>query len=85
MLIAFNELLTKKCPKIEHQRHQIFVFILIWAYPGLFSSFFSFQNQLKLQYQRYKWAKIIDGVLGIRTKGRSMVGADETTEKMAPA
>ena len=36
-----------------------------------------------LQFQ-YKLKKSIDGVLGIRTWGRRMVGADKTTELWRP-
>ena len=34
-------------------------------------------NQLQIE-------KSVDGVLGIRTRGRNMVGADETTELWRP-
>ena len=37
-----------------------------------------------LQFQLYKLKKSIDGVLGIRTRGRRKVGADETTELWWP-
>ena len=36
-----------------------------------------------LQFQ-YKLKKSIDGVLGIRTQGRRMVGSDKTTELWRP-
>ena len=47
-----------------------------WANPGLYLFIFVL---FTLQFQ-YKLKKSVDGVLGIRTRGRRMVGADETTE-----
>ena len=41
---------------------------------------FSFQ----IQFQRYKLKKSIDGVLGIRTRGRRIVGTDKTAELWRP-
>ena len=46
------------------------------GHPGLFLFIFVL---FSLQSQ-YKMEKSVDGVLGIRTRGRRMVGADETTE-----
>ena len=48
-----------------------------WANPGLF--FLNFVL-FSLQFQYYKLKKSIDGVLGIQTRGRRMVGSDDTTE-----
>ena len=45
--------------------------------PGLFLSFFDLFSP---QFQYYKLQKKLDGVLGIQTCGRNMVGADETME-----
>ena len=51
-----------------------------WANPGLFFVYFrSFLITISIQIE-----KSIDGVLGIRTRGRRMVGADETTELWQP-
>ena len=49
------------------------------ANPGLFFFFRSFLVTISLQTEQS-----IDGVLGIRTRGRRMVGADETTELWQP-
>ena len=46
------------------------------ANPGLFLFIFVL---FTLQFQ-HKLKKSVDGVLGIRTRGCRMVGADETTE-----
>ena len=52
-----------------------------WANPGLFSVYFcSFLITISIQIE-----KSIDGVLGIRTRGRSMVGADKTKELWRPS
>ena len=52
------------------------IFFFKWANPGLFLFYFhSFLIIISIQI-----AKSIDGVLGIRTRGRRMVGADKTTE-----
>ena len=56
-----------------------YLFVKKWANPGLFLFIFV----LFLQFQ-YKLKKSVDGVLGIRTWGRWMVGADETTELWRP-
>ena len=45
----------------------------------LFVYFRSFHVTIQTQIE-----KSIDGVLGIRTRGRRMVGADETTELWRP-
>ena len=45
----------------------------------LFVYFRSFLTTISIQFE-----KSIDGVLGIRTRGRRMVGADETMELMRP-
>ena len=57
-----------------------FIVFKIWPNPGLFFVYFSpfhITNQLQIE-------KSIDGVLGIRTQGRRMVGAEETTELWRP-
>ena len=55
-------------------------FLKKWANPGLFFVYFrSFLITISIQIE-----KSIDGVLGIRTHGRRMVGADETTELWRP-
>ena len=51
-----------------------------WAILGLFWFIFVL---FSLQFQ-YQLKKSVDGVLGIRTRGRRMVGADETTELWRP-
>ena len=56
------------------------MFFLIWANPGLFFIYFRpfhITNQLQIE-------KSVDGMLGIRTRGRRMVGADKTTELWRP-
>ena len=45
----------------------------------LFVYFHSFLSTISIQIE-----KSIDGVLGIQTRGRRMVGADETTELWRP-
>ena len=56
------------------------VFFNKWANPGLFLFYFrSFLVIISIQIE-----KSIDGVLGIRTRGHRMVGADETTELWRP-
>ena len=50
------------------------------ANPGLFLVYFHpFLDTISIQIE-----KNVDGVLGIRTRGRKMVGADETTELWWP-
>ena len=51
-----------------------------WTNPGLFLFIFIL---FSLQFQ-YKLKKSNDGVLGIRTRGRRMVGADKTMELWRP-
>ena len=56
-------------------------FLKKWANPGLFFVYFhSFLITISIQIE-----KSIDGVLGIRTWGHMMVGADETTELWWPS
>ena len=53
---------------------------LKWANPGLFFVYFcSFLFKISIQIE-----KTVDGVLGIRTWGRRMVGAVETKELWRP-
>ena len=54
-------------------------FFYKWANPGLFVYFRSFLVTISIKIE-----KSIDGVLGIRTRGHSMVGANETTELWRP-
>ena len=58
--------------------YEIF-FFKKWANPGLFLFFRSFLVKISIQIE-----KSIDGVLGIRTWGHRMVGADDTTELWRP-
>ena len=51
-----------------------------WVNPGLFFVLFLFFSCYNFNTN---W-KSVDGVLGIRTRGRRMVGADETTELWWP-
>ena len=56
------------------------MFFFKWANPGLFFVYVrTFLLTIKMQIE-----KSIDGVLGIRTWGCRMVGADETTELWRP-
>ena len=56
-----------------------FFFILNGPIPASFVYFRSFLVTISIQIE-----KSIDGVLGIRTQGRRMVGADKTTELWQP-
>ena len=59
-----------------HKLNESILLFKKWTNPGLFSVYFrSFLITVSIQIE-----KSIDGVLGIRTHGRRMVGADETTE-----
>ena len=52
-----------------------------WANPGLFYVYFCpFLITISIK----QIEKRVDGVLGIRTRGRRMVGADETMELWRP-
>ena len=56
-------------------------FFLKWANPGLFSVYFHyFLDTIPI----IQIEKSIDGVLGTQTRGRRMVGTDETTELWWP-
>ena len=56
--------------------HWLFYQLKKWANPGLFFVYYcSFLVTISIQIE-----KSIDGVLGIRTRGLRMVGADKTTE-----
>ena len=60
--------------------HQELVLFKKWANPGLFLVYFcSFLVTISIQIE-----KSVDGGLGIRTRGRRMVGADKTTEQWRP-
>ena len=59
----------------------LFIFFKKWSNPGLFLFIFVL---FSLQFQ-YKLKKIIDGVLGIRTRGHRMVGPDKTMELWRPS
>ena len=68
------------CLVVWHCTKQNFPIIIIifkkWANPGLFLFYFrSFLVTISIQIE-----KSVDGVLGIRTRGRRMVGADKTME-----
>ena len=54
-----------------------------WANPGLFCLFSLFSLFSHYNFNN-KNLKSIDGVLGIRTHGRRIVGADKTTELWRP-
>ena len=60
----------------------------IYAHPGLFLFIFvsfSHSDNNTVSISTIKIEKIIDGVLGIRTRDRNMVSIDETTEKWWPS
>ena len=58
-----------------------YTFLKKWADPGLFFVYFHyFLDTISI----IQIEKSIDGVLGIRTRGCRMVGADETTELWRP-
>ena len=76
----FQRLPTPTCETLGKIVEMILFFKKKWANPGLFLFIFVL---FSLQFQ-YKLKKSIDGVLGIRTQGRRMVGADETTELWRP-
>ena len=64
---------------------RIFEFFLVffkknWPIPASFCLFLSFFMSIPTQMK-----KSLDGVLGTRTRGRRMVGADETTELWRPS
>ena len=60
--------------------HQMMHFLLKMGQSRpLFVYFRSFLNTISIQIE-----KSVDGVLRIRTRGRRMVGADETTEQWRP-
>ena len=65
-----------KCPYWTQSKF----FLKKWASPGLFFYFRSFLVTISI----LQIEKSIDGVLGIRTRGRRVVGADETTELWRP-
>ena len=60
----------------------MYIFLKKWAKPGLFSVYFRSFSQHKDKYSTNftKNDKSIDGVLGSRTWGGMMEGADESTE-----
>ena len=60
---------------------KVVVFLKKWANAGLFFVYFrSFLvNTISIQIE-----KSVDGVLGIQTQSRRMVGADKTTELWQP-
>ena len=59
----------------------LFFFLKKWAYPGLFLFIFpSFLVTISI----IQIEKSIEGVHGIRTRGRRMVGTDKTTELCRP-
>ena len=68
------------CESVNHSTDTFLIFIIKWSNRGHFLFIFIL---FSLQFQ-YKLNKSIDGVLGIQTQGRRMVGADETTELWRP-
>ena len=61
------------------------MFFLIWANPGLFfGNFHLFLIPTSITFATMQIENSIDGVHWIRTRGRRMVGADETTELWRP-
>ena len=61
---------------------KFFLFFFKWAKPGLFLVYFRSFSQHKDKYSTNFTIndKSIDGVLGSRTRGGMMEGADESTE-----
>ena len=72
------ELLASGVRSILHILLYLFFFLMGQSRP-FFVYFHSFPVTISTQIE-----KSIDGVLGIRTRGRRMVGADETTELWRP-
>jgi len=74
----------KKSGDLEHPIRILYFSIAFFKKMGqsrpLFVYFRSFLITISIQIE-----KSIDGVLGIRTLGRRMVGADETTENFSIA
>ena len=54
---------------------------LKWANPGIFIAYF---RPFLIASSTIQIIKSIDGALGIRTRDRRRVGADETTEQVQP-
>ena len=59
----------------------VHLFLKKWANPGLFLVYF---RSFLITISIIQIERSIDGVLGIQTQGRRMVGADETTELWRP-
>ena len=70
MCILFTQLMLEK----------YLVLFFKWANPGFFVYFHYFLGTISI----IQIEKCLDGVLGIRTLGRRMVGAEETTELWRP-
>ena len=68
-----------KFPPETRVMKQLYNFFKKWAKPGLFL-FISFFSHDKYSTNLTINDKSIDGVLGTRTRGGRMVGADESTE-----
>ena len=52
--------------------------------PPLFVLFSSFSRNNDNHSTKFDYGKSVDGVLGIRTQDRTMVGADDSTEHKRP-
>ena len=70
----------------QHFKHRFWVTLaevrfFKWANPGLFLVYF---RSFLITISIIQIERSIDGVLGIQTQGRRMVGADETTELWRP-
>ena len=66
------------CPSNLHQKSHCF--FLNWPIPASFCLFFSFLVTISIK----QIEKSVDGVLGIQTRGRMMVGTNETMELWRP-
>ena len=76
----YKSLPALKSTKIPGRRTSSYTFFKYGPIPASFSFIFvhfHITNQLQIE-------KSVDGVLGIRTRGRSMVGANKTTELWWP-
>ena len=72
--------ILNNCICSTYDKTASWLFFKKWANHGLFLFIFcSFLITISIQIE-----KSVDGVLGIRTRGRRMVGTDETTELWRP-
>ena len=65
----------------NEEKYTLKLFIKKWANPGLFFVYFHY---FLITVSIIQIEKSLDGVLGIRTRGRRMVSADKTTELRRP-